>query len=296
MITVFTFPGQGAQRPGMFGNLPEDPGTADRLAEASEVLQQDIRSLDTQEAFGNSRNVQLALLISGVVWGEYLLRLDVRPEYVLGLSIGAYPAAVLSGCMEFEDALHIVDLRGSLMQRAYPSGYGMMALTGPTQSEVEKAVHSGYLAGQEVYLANINGEGQFVLAGKLEALVETEACIRSRVPCSGQLLQVPVPSHCELLDSQADALSEELEKVQMARPNIKYVSPSAARVLHNVDDIRSDLARNMSRQMRWYETSMMLVERGLERAIEMPPGSTLSNLFRRAMPSGVCVSASEIRP
>lgn len=293
LITAFTFPGQGAQRPGMLGTLPKDSDAQSRVTEAESVLGQDLRELDSPDAFKDSRNVQLALLIDGVVWGEHLLKSGAVIDYVLGMSIGAYPAAVLAGCLRFEDALRLVELRGRLMQRAYPSGYGMLALTGPQQSDVESVVRNQRLAGLDVYLANLNAENQFILSGQCEALRETAAIIRSRVPCSDQLLSVPVPSHCELLRTQAEQLLRAFDRFEVSVPRVKYVSASAARVLYRPDDIRKDLACNMSLQMRWYESSLMLVERGLEQVVEMPPGTALTALFRRIMPGGVCRSVRD---
>jgi malonate decarboxylase epsilon subunit len=61
--------------------------------------------------------VQLCLLIAGVAASR---QLSVAADYVAGLSIGAYPAAVVAGALSFSDALHLVSLRGELMQQAYP--------------------------------------------------------------------------------------------------------------------------------------------------------------------------------
>lgn len=295
MLTAFTFPGQGAQRPGMLGMLPGDADSLARIRQAEAILDQPLNTLDTREAFKDTRNVQLALLISGFIWAEYLTRNEVEPDYVLGLSIGAYPAAIIAGCISFEDALRLVALRGKLMQEAFPSGYGMLALTGPQQTIVEQAVAQQYEKGRHVYLANLNSEQQFVLSGERGALVETAKQIRNRTPCGDQMLDVTVPSHCELLAPQAEKLDVAFEDVEVNAPECGYVSASAARVLFRAGDIRKDLARNMSFQMRWHESSLMLTERGLGRALEMPPGNTLTGLFRRVMPAGICKSISASR-
>lgn len=292
MLTVYTFPGQGAQRAGMLGRLPQDAGTRARIFETETILGQSVRSLDHAEALNETRNVQLSLLISGVTWAEHLVRKTELPDYVLGLSIGAYSAAVLAGCLQFSDAVRLVDLRGRLMQRAYPAGYGMMALTGPSQREVEKAVLEQRAKGAVVFLANLNSENQFVLSGEKTALEETARTIRSRTPCAGKLLDVAVPSHCELLAAEADELAHAFETIEIARPQSKYVSASSARVLHQPEEIRKDLARNMCVQMRWHESTAMLAERGVEQVIEMPPGITLTSLFRRVLPGGICRSVN----
>ncbi|CAH5950674.1 Malonyl CoA-acyl carrier protein transacylase [Citrobacter koseri] len=115
MKILFTFPGQGTQHAGMLQNLP---GT--ELALAREVLGAETNTLDTPDALQHTRAVQLALLIAGVAWARELERRGVAPDIVSGLSIGAYPAAVIAGALEFTDALTLVALRGDLMEQAYP--------------------------------------------------------------------------------------------------------------------------------------------------------------------------------
>jgi len=128
MSSLLVFPGQGAQRPGMLQALP-----ADVLEQASDALGEDVRALDSAQALANTRAVQLCLLIVGVAHARQLQR---TPDYVAGLSIGAYPAAVIAGALDFADAIRLVSLRGELMQNAYPQGYGMTAIIGPELSTV----------------------------------------------------------------------------------------------------------------------------------------------------------------
>ncbi|MDC6625763.1 acyltransferase domain-containing protein, partial [Leclercia adecarboxylata] len=124
------FPGQGAQKPGMLQRLPEAPEVAATLAEAGAVLGEDALLLDSAEALQSTRAVQLCLLIAGVAGARLLMRDGQRPDYVAGLSIGAYAAAVVAESLTFADALRLVALRGELMQQAYPEGYGMTAILG----------------------------------------------------------------------------------------------------------------------------------------------------------------------
>ena len=108
------------------------------------------------------RVIVLGLLIAGVAHARLLQH---TPDYVAGLSIGAYPAAVVAGALGFSDALHLVSLRGELMQQAYPQGYGMTALIGLELSTVESVLAEVHSTQTPVYLANINADNQCVIAG-----------------------------------------------------------------------------------------------------------------------------------
>lgn len=88
--------------------------------------------LDSASSLTHTRAVQLSLLIAGVARARELERRGVSPDIVSGLSIGAYPAAVIAGALDFTDALKLVALRGDLMEQAYPHGYGLTAIMGLT--------------------------------------------------------------------------------------------------------------------------------------------------------------------
>jgi len=292
MLTAFTFPGQGAQYPHMLQEWPAHPVVVQTLKEAEMVLGKPLASLDSNEALLDSCNVQLSLLICGVVWGRYLKALGCQPDFLLGMSIGAYPAAVLSESLDFVDALKLVNIRGTLMQQAYPRGYGMMAVFGASRSQIETVLLQQQASQQAVFLANLNAEYQFILAGSLEALENTAVIIQSQTHSSSQLLNVTVPSHAPLLDSQAKKLRQAFSVVIIKKPKYHYVSAAKARVLYQADAIRDDLVNNMSTQVHWHDSSQMLKERGIQRIIEMPPGATLTNLCRRVFLESDCYSAS----
>ncbi|EKE71637.1 malonate decarboxylase subunit epsilon [Gallaecimonas xiamenensis] len=292
MSAVFTCPGQGAQRPGMLQKLPAHPAAQAVAASAEAVLGQALTTLDSDNALGHSRNVQLSLLISSVAWGRYLLSEGCKPRFVLGLSIGAFPAAVLAESLTFEDALQLVALRGDLMQNAFPSSFGMMAVTGLDRYQVQALLERN--GSGESYLANINADNQCVLSGSWAGLDALKPSI-AKAGGHCQALSVTVPSHCPLLDEQALVLKSALDKVAMQAPRIGYVSASKARLLRDKDAIRDDLAMNMARQVHWLDASRLLAERGVSAAIELPPSGTLTGLFRRVLPQGHCVGADSTR-
>jgi malonate decarboxylase epsilon subunit len=140
MSILFMFPGQGSQRAGMLHALPGDPAVAQTLTEAGDMLGVNPLTLDTAEALRSTVAVQLCLLIAGVAVARTLARQDAGPDMVAGLSIGAWPAAVVAGVLEFSDVLRLVRLRGQLMEDAYPSGYGMVAIIGLAEPEVSGIV------------------------------------------------------------------------------------------------------------------------------------------------------------
>ncbi|MBV7548893.1 malonate decarboxylase subunit epsilon [Pseudomonas sp. PDM26] len=282
MSSLLVFPGQGAQQPGMLARLPRET-----LNEASDLLGEDVTQLDSAEALQSTRAVQLCLLIAGVAASR---QLAMAPDYVAGLSIGAYPAAVVAGALGFSDALHLVSLRGELMQQAYPQGYGMTAIIGLDLATVEGLLARVHCVEMPVYLANINADNQVVIAGSDAAMKAVAELAKGCGAGLAKRLAVSVPSHCPLLEAPALRLAEAFAKVPLQTPKIGYLSGSRARPLIKPEALRDDLAFNMCRIVDWRGTVQSAYERGVRLQIELPPGAVLTGLARRVFEQGTVIA------
>lgn len=290
MSSLFAFPGQGAQQAGMLQRLPDD--AAALLEEASDTLGQSVLLLDSSEALRSTRAVQLCLLLTGVAWARWLLRRSPAPDYVAGLSIGAYAAAVTADALDFADAVRLVALRGELMQRAYPQGYGMTAISGLDLASVHTLLDE---VASEAFVANLNGEQQIVIAGSDAAMAAVIERMRARGQGTARRLAVSVPSHCQLLDAPARQLAEAFADISLRRPRIGYLSGTLARPVVDPVRLRDDLAGNMARVVDWRGTLRNAYERGVRLHVELPPGSVLSALARSAWQAGRVVALDSTR-
>ncbi len=79
------------------------------------------------------------------------------------------------------------------------------------------------MQGHEVYLANLNAETQFVIAGRDEAMAEVAQLALRAGASKVQRLAVSVPSHCALLDKPAAALAKAFADVTLTRPQRAYL-------------------------------------------------------------------------
>lgn len=278
MSILFMFPGQGSQRVGMLHALPTDAVAAQTLDEARDVLGIDPLTLDTADALRSTVAVQLSLLIASVAVARTLVHQDTAPDMVTGLSIGAWPAAVMAGVLDFSDALRLVRLRAQRMEDAYPSGYGMLAIVGLGEPQVSDIVAQVNAATTPAYVANLNAERQIVVAGNDAALAQVAARAQAEGASKTTRLCMPVPSHCPLLDAQAAELAAAAAKVTPHTPRITYVSSSRARALFRANIIVEDLAWNMARPVLWHDTLRHALERGARLAVEVPGGGALARL------------------
>ncbi len=291
--TLFTFPGQGAQIPGMLHSLSQTIPCQSWLDRASAVLGENVLELDTPDALKRTRAVQLCILIAGVACADWLIRQNMVPDFVGGLSIGAFPAAVTSGALDFADALKIVSLRGELMENAYPHGYGLSAISGLLEKDVQPLIEAVSVPDNPVYLANYNAADQFVIAGTEDAMMQVLDRAREKGATKTDRLAVAVPSHCPLLSYAAQQLYETIKTIPFKRPAIAYLSGSTGRVLWQPERIADDLAFNMARPLYWANAMTAAYERGVRLAVEMPPGPVLTGLAKRVMTDGEAVSVQQ---
>jgi len=289
------FPGQGAQRPGMLHALPQEPEVIRTLREATAILGSDPLLLDTAAALTSTCAVQLCLLIAGVAMARVFCANTAVPDMVAGLSIGAYPAAVVAGVVDYADALRLVRRRGQLMESAYPQGYGMAAISGLDRYQLAALIADVHSAATPVYLANLNGPRQMVISGSEAAMQSVLTLALASGAVKGTRLDVNVPSHCELFSHAAQEMQLYFSRTTVRRPRLTYLSASAARALFDPALIASDLAGNMAKQVYWSDTVRLAWERGARLAIEMPSGTVLSHLTTPIFTDGLAIACDDNR-
>jgi malonate decarboxylase epsilon subunit len=312
MSTLFTFPGQGAQRAGILHALPDHPAVHDTLTQAAATLGAlqaapshpahrhvatlgVFDTLDGAESLASTVSTQLCLLIAGVASARAAIDAGGAPDAVAGLSIGAYAAAVIAGVLELDAAIGLVAIRGGLMAEAYPRGYGMTALLGIAQAALEPLIAQVHSAASPVYLANINAPLQLVVAGEHAARERLGALALTHGARATREIAIAVPSHCPLLDDAAHALSAIVAQTALRPPRLRYYSASAARALRDPAAIGADLARNMATPVRWHETSVLAWEVGARLFVEMSPGKVLTRLCEEALPDVRAVAVDDTR-
>ena len=298
MELAWLFPGQGSQTAGYLHRLPEHEQVRATLAQAAQVLGTDPLQLDRPEALRSTVAVQLGLLIAGVAQARVLDAEGLRPDVVAGLSVGAFGAAVASGCLDFADALRLVRLRAQGMEREFPRGWGMLSVSGLRESALQ-ALLDGIQAERpqaRLYLANLNSASQFVVAGADPGLDGLQQAARRAGARQVERLDVAVPSHCEPLEPVSRELAQALQGLRLREPDAGYMANTTARLLRSAADIARDLAEGVMRPVRWHDSNRGLLERGVRCLVEMPPGQALTRMVSNLNCQVVALAAESMQP
>lgn len=293
MLTALLFPGQGSQRLGMLASLPDHPAVTATREEAAALLDRDWRELDGADALARTDDTQIALTVAGVAAARALAALGAKIDLVAGHSVGAFPAAVVAGALGFADALTLVRLRGGLMAKAHPAGFGMTAILGLRENKVAALVETAREDGP-LYVSNRNAELQTVVSGADAALERIAALALAAGARKAERLNVATPSHCPLVADVADRLRDAMANLPARKPALAYLSARRARVLRDAAAIAEDLARNVAEPVLWRDSGRLMRELGVGAAVVVPPGAILRDLTAEALGEGRLVAMDDV--
>ncbi|MDE2137734.1 MAG: acyltransferase domain-containing protein [Gammaproteobacteria bacterium] len=284
-------PGQGMHTPGFLSRLPAHAAVRATLAETRAILGPAAEGLDSAAALATTAAVQLSTVIAAVAVARALAAEGVRADAVAGLSVGAFAAAVGCDALSFPDALALVKLRGEAMAGAVPQGHGMSAILGLSERDARALV--ARLAGRApLYLAGVNGPREVVVSGA-DAALERAAAAAHAAGASARRLRVTTPSHCPLMADVSERLRAAMQGVVLRDPRVPYVSNTRARAARTAHEVAEDLILNVSRTVRWHDSTTLLYELGCRLFIETPPGAVLSNLVRDSFPEARAVALED---
>lgn len=277
MTTVMLFGGQGSQRTGMLHQWAGLPEVADHVAEASEILGEDVWELDSEVSLRGTRAVQLSLLVLHSGINAALRNRGFRPDIGAGHSLGAWSAAVAAGVLSFGDTLRLVDIRGSRMAAAAPAGYGMSAVVGLSEMAVRRLVSE---IGEDAWVSNLNTTTQCTVSGSDKALERLQQTAADAGAQRVIRLDVAVPAHSQLMTPARTALEEATTGTPVGRPEFPLLANCSGRLLRDRSAVLSDLVASTDQPVYWASGMAAIAERGVTSWVQCAPGETLLGMLR----------------
>lgn len=292
--TAFLFAGQGSQHVGMGRDLYEAYPVFREVIDNAH-LDFDLRSLmfeGPDEQLSQTRYTQPCMVAFAAGMTAVLDELEIKPDYVAGLSLGEYSALAAAGVFEPQQAIQLAAFRGSAMARASEGrACAMVSILGLAREAVESAVELAAAAGQgTVEVSNYNCPGQTVIAGDASAVELAAAAARDAGARRCIPLHVSGPFHTSLLHSAGDALHERFKEEPFGEMRVPVLFNCLGHEMGEGDSIPALLERQVQSAVRMEDTIMRLVELGVDRVIEVGPGKVLSGLVRRCTKAIHCVS------
>jgi [acyl-carrier-protein] S-malonyltransferase len=292
-MLAFTFPGQGSQQPGMGRPWVDHPSWA-LVAAASEASGRDVAALlldaDAEE-LRRTENAQLSTYVLSLVVHDAVRALGVRCGMAAGHSLGEYSALTATGGLALTDGVRLVTERGRAMQAAADARPGTMAaVLGADPDAVAQACAE---VDGDVWVANLNGAGQVVIAGDAAAI--EAAAARAKELGARKVMALPVGGafHTPFMAPAAERLRTALDATTFADPEVPVVANVDAEPHRDGAGTADRLDRQLVSPVRWEQTLTRMVAEGVTTFVELGPGSVLTGVAKRSAPDGRAVAAAD---
>ena len=282
------FPGQGSQFVGMTKELYSDFNYVKELfQQADDALGFSLSKIileGPKEKLDETENTQPSIFLASqsiyqIIKKETKVDLS-KANFFAGHSLGEYSALAASESLNFDQTIKLLKKRGKAMQSAVPKGEGgMLAVLGTDIEKLNKILEDN-VSSYKCFIANDNSNGQIVLSGKNK---DIESLILDLKKDSIKNIRLPVsaPFHCELMRKATEVMRKEIEITEFKKPNNSIVSNVTSIETRDPLQIKELLIKQIESPVRWRESIIYMVNKGVRKFIEIGPGKVLSGLIKR---------------
>ena len=282
------FPGQGSQIVGMGKEFYTKFDIVKKLFnDADEILGFSISNLileGPKDKLDLTENTQPAIFLVGysifqLLKKEFNIDLN-KANFFAGHSLGEYTALASANALSFSDTLRILKIRGNVMQSAVPKGEGgMVAVLGSEIEKIEKIIEENKDK-YECFIANDNSNGQLVVSGNNNEIKKFILDLKSN-SIKNIKLSVSAPFHCKLMKKATDIMGKEIEKLEFKDPKNILISNVTAKEITSSSLLKDLLIKQIESRVRWRESVILMINKGVSQFIEIGPGKILSGLIKR---------------
>ena len=295
------FPGQGSQIVGMGKEFFDRYDVVKKLfQEADDTLGISLSKIileGPKEELDLTVNTQPAIFLISysifqVIKNQFNINLN-DAKYFAGHSLGEYSALSCAKYLDFNQTIKILRIRGNAMQNSVPQGEGgMLAVLGSNIDDIEKILVDNEKNFQ-AFIANDNTEGQIVISGKTNNLEKLSNILKDK-KIKNIKLPVSAPFHCNLMIKATEIMSDELKKIKFQESNNILISNVTANEIKNVNELKTLLISQIERRVRWRESVMNMINKGVDQFIEIGPGKVLAGLIKRIDKNVKTISINDI--
>ena len=289
---AFLFPGQGSQYVNMIQELRRtEPIVAEVFEQADRVMtpllgkpltsciyldkSDEAALLEAEDGLKQTAITQPAVLATETALARLLGAYGIKPDMVMGHSLGEYGALVAAGAITFENALKAVSARGQEMTKCAMDDNGLMAAAAGPIAEIQKVLDG---ISEYVVIANINSTKEAVIGGSSAGVEKAVEALKA-AGFRAQLLQVSHAFHTNIVAASGEALKQVLEKMDIqpaAIPIITNVTgefyPTGSGVVPEMINL---LGRQVSSPVQFIKGLNTLYDAGIRVFIEMGPKRVL---------------------
>ena len=282
------FPGQGSQYSGMAKDFYDNFDYVKIFfKEADDLLNSSISKLvleGPKDQLDLTENTQPAIFlvsysIFNVLKRETSFDIDAA-NYFAGHSLGEYSALACAESLTFSQTIKLLKKRGFAMQSAVPKGQGGMLAVLGSDIEIINQILEKNKDNFNCFVANDNSVGQIVISGNNEDLEKFSKELTNN-KIKNIKLPVSAPFHCKLMNSATKIMDEEISDLDFKSPKIEIISNVTSEPVKEISVIKKLLISQIEKPVRWREIINYMINKNINKFIEIGPGKVLSGLVKR---------------
>jgi [acyl-carrier-protein] S-malonyltransferase len=291
-LVAFCFPGQGSLEAGMGQEIalavPEAMEVFERASEAAGLDLIHLCFEGPEAELVQTEVQQPALVATSLAVLAAVKARGIKPDFVVGHSVGEFAAIASAGAIRLEEAIALVRERGLAMAEAARKNPGSMAAILGLDDEVVERICRRIL---NVWPANYNCPGQIVVSGEDPDV--DEACDLAEQEGARRAVKLRVSGafHSPLVARAADRLRPALDRVKFTEPTAPFMSTVTARI-EDAKRMGPLLVEQLTAPVRFTHAAQALRRKGVQTFVEVGPGNVLSGLIKRIDRNAKTISVS----
>ncbi|KAJ5648800.1 uncharacterized protein N7484_002523 [Penicillium longicatenatum] len=203
-----------------------------------------------QNEIGSPVSTQLCMVTFQMAISDLLFSWGLKPDAVIGHSLGEYPALYAAGVISPEEVLRATGTRAQLIvKHCQKDTHIMLAIKGANASKIRAIIDQG----DGVSVACENSADETVLAGPREKVDEISRLLKNQ-GFRTKILDVPYAFHSDQMNPIVDEFENAVSQlVDFAPPKVKYISSVLGRLSQESDFKPSYFARHMRNTVKFHE-------------------------------------------
>ena len=179
------------------------------------------------------------------------------------------------------------------MQSAVPKGQGGMLAVLGSDIEIINQILQNNKDIFNCYVANDNSVGQIVISGNNKDLQKFSIEL-SNNKIKNIKLPVSAPFHCKLMNSATKIMEGEISNLEFKSPKVDIISNVTSEPVNEIYEIKKLLISQIEKPVRWREIINYIINKNINKFIEIGPGKVLSGLVKRINRNAELIQINEL--
>lgn len=237
-------------------------------------------TLQKESDLKDSANAQAIIFSIEYALAQLWLSLGVKPDLVVGHSIGEYAAACIADVVSFDDAVRMVVARGQAMKTTAVAGkmVGILA----SQDTVSDLIAEF----DKVWIAAVNTAENVTISGDI-AQIDAVLANAKKQRIFTEKLEIQHPFHSPLMAESAESLEKTLKTIQFSDPKIPLLSTQTGKIITAAGDISKDYwSQHLCQPVQYQKALSVIANTEANALIEMGGTATLTGLAAQVIDNG----------